>query len=275
MAVAKRPVVFDQDNSKMRRAISGGEVIGGKFIQLSDDPGNMLEVSSKDGGLFVAAPEVSDAGSLVSSDRNNDLHTGNDGGLYVNVMDGVGISALDNVLSKEADGLLASVRIEYTTATGTLRLLGRGNAPLGSVVLPKHQVLQSARLVENPGGQAPGTYIELVFSLESGGTDTVYLDVTRLVDVYTAADTSVEVSNYTIKVKLDPSGPLTAGVNGLALTMSKLISSDSNNLLKSGTDNRLYVDGTAVKLQKDSMMVTSLDSLPAELAVGGHLDYVY
>ena len=275
MAVPKRPVVFDQDNAKMRQAIDGGEVIGGKFIQLSTDSGNMLEVSVKDGGLFVPAPEISDAGSLVSADRNNDLHTGSDGGLYVNVMDEVDISARDNVLSKETDGLLASIRIEYTTATGTLRLLGRGNAPLGSVVLPKHQILKSARLVENPGGQAPGTYIEMVFSLDSGSTDTVYLDVTKLVDVYTAADTSVEVSNYTIKAKLDPSGPLVAGVNGLTLTMSKLVSSDSNNLLKTGTDNRLYVDGSAVKLQKDSMMVTSMDSIPAELAVGGHLDHVY
>lgn len=287
MALAKPPVVYDSVSKRHREAIEGAEVIGGKYIQLGDgleanadgslsvalddlistDSGNQL-VTGADRKLYVPPvdlPEV-DAAALVSTQSGNDLIVGSDEKLYANVMDGLDIDANDKILSKDVNGLLATVRLAYTAATGTIRLLGRGNVLLGSVSLPENQILSAAELVENPDDLDPGTYIHFTFDTTSGPSD-MYLDVTKLVDVYAAADSSIDISGYAVKVNIDANSALVAGSSGLTIKLSKMVSSDTGNRLGIGTDNKFAV-------KRDVMFVDTIDSIPDGLASDGLLVHI-
>lgn len=262
MALARKPIIYDDVSNRLREGIGGAEVIDASFLPLgpgmgvgadgsitmdpsalvSSDTDNQITIGS-DKGLFVPPVEIPevDAAALVSNQAGNDIIIGTDGKLYAHTMDGIDIDANDKVLSKSANGLLATVRLTYVSTTGTIRLTGRDNVLLGSVTLPENQILNAAELVENPDSLAPGTYIKFTFDTTSGPSD-MYLDVTKLVDIYTAADTSIVVDDYAVKVNIDANSALTAGSNGVTIKLSKMLSSDPGNRLKIGADNKFFVE---------------------------------
>lgn len=300
MSKLKIPIVYDSEERKLRRAIEGAEQLDPSYVRLSSEPGNSLSVAGdgglygaptdpqalvstdennqlvagSDGALYVPPSPPPAVDALISKDQQNDIVQGSDGKLYANTMDNLALDEADKILSVSENGLAATVRMSYTASTGTIRLYGRNNALLGTVVLPKYQILQDFSIVENPDDQAPGTYIKFVVETTGGATQDVFLDVTKLVDVYTAADNSMTVSGYALSVNVDPNSPLAVGVNGLTVKLSRMISTDKPNLLKIGADNKFFVDGSAVETGRDVVTVDSIDTIPDELSEGGLLMHI-
>ena len=108
-----------------------------------------------------------------------------------------GIKAGDKVLSLEGTNLTSTINLaidENPDGNGKryIKLLGIDNADLGKVDITefiKDGMLESAELVKDPtiGEQAvTGTYLKLTWNTDSGKSAPMFINVTDLIDVYTA-----------------------------------------------------------------------------------------
>lgn len=105
-----------------------------------------------------------------------------------------GVKSDDKVISLGTDGKLSStISLSVDATAGDdgkkyIRLKGINNADLGKIDIAdfvKDGMLDSASLVTNPAGQSAGTYIKLTWNTD-GGKQPMYIDVTSLIDIYTA-----------------------------------------------------------------------------------------
>lgn len=248
------------------------KVVPGDLV--STDADNMLGVGA-DNNLFVRTPKASD---YVSADAGNDVVVGTDGGLFVDVMNGVDVKVDDLILAKGNDELYTTLKMTYVTSSGQLKLTGVGNKAISTVTLPKYSFIEDFALEENPADQPAGTYLKLTCRTTGNKVQTVYVDVTKLVDIYEGADASIDVTDYKIKVVPDPSGPVMVNARGVTLNQSRLISNNKDNALKRGTDGKLFVDATALtpaKTGRDAMTVADIVTIPADLNDGGLLAHIY
>ena len=150
-------------------------------------------------------------------------------------------------------------------------------------------------VIFSPGvGLVPGTYLVFVYALADGTVQDVYVDVTALVDVYTQG-CGIDISTgRVVSVKLHPEGaikcdpvggigvspgaglalkdnnlvinighggaddPLVVRPDGsLGIDCSKLLSSDSDNVLRLGGDGKLKV--VVVSADRDNLLVAGTD----------------
>ena len=216
------------------------------------------------------------ASSLISQQDGNDLTTGSDGRLFVDVpaVDFTNAVKTDDQILSVADNKIQSTFSgSYNPTTGELKLLGRDNVELfTTTIMAQDSVLEDVDLVVDPEGQAPGTYLKLTFRLQDGSNKVVYTNVTSLVDVYTGGN-GIDVTGKSISVHADSAGPVTvsaAGVNiavgaglkvqdkagadgkELVADLTAAVSSDGGNTLVIGADGGLYVapytggDGIAI-----------------------------
>lgn len=149
-------------------------------------------------------------------------------------------------------------------------------------------------VIFSPGvGLVPGTYLVFVYALANGTVQDVYVDVTALVDVYTQG-CGIDISTgRVVSVKLHPEGAikcdpvggigvspgaglalkdnnlvinLGAGENSpivinpdgsIGIDCSKLLSADSDNVLRLGSDKKLKV--VVVSADKDNLLVSGSD----------------
>ena len=216
------------------------------------------------------------ASSLISQQDGNDLTTGSDGRLFVDVpaVDFTNaVKADDQILSVADNKIQSTFSGSYNPTTGELKLLGRDNVVLfTTTIMAQDSVLEDVNLVVDPEGQDPGTYLKLTFRLQDGSNKTVYTNVTSLVDVYTGGN-GIDVTGKSISVHADSAGPVTvsaAGVNiavgaglkvqdkagadgkELVADLTAAVSSDGGNVLVIGADGGLYVapytggDGIAI-----------------------------
>lgn len=159
------------------------------------------------------------------------------------------------------------------------------------VVTPEATRLE---VIFEPGvGLIPGTYLVFVYALAVGTVQDVYVDVSALVDIYRAG-CGIDISaSREVSVKLHPEGAIKCdpvggiGVSpgaGLALKdnnlvldlgtgedspvvinpdgsigidCSKLLSADSDNVLRLGSDKKLKV--VVVSADKDNLLVSGSD----------------
>ncbi len=149
-------------------------------------------------------------------------------------------------------------------------------------------------VIFSPGvGLVPGTYLVFIYALADGTVQDVYVDVSALVDIYRAG-CGIDISaSREVSVKLHPEGAIKCdpvggiGVSpgaGLALKdnnlvldlgtgedspvvinpdgsigidCSKLLSSDSDNVLRLGADGKLKV--VVVSADRDNLLVAGTD----------------
>lgn len=216
------------------------------------------------------------ASSLISQQDGNDLTTGSDGRLFVDVpaVDFTNaVKTSDPILSVADNKIQSTFSGSYNPTTGELKLLGRDNVELfTTTIMAQDSVLENVDLVVDPEGQDPGTYLKLTFRLQDGSNKTVYTNVTSLIDVYTGGN-GIDVTGKSISVHADSAGPVTvsaAGVNiavgaglkvqdkagadgkELVADLTAAVSSDGGNTLVIGADGGLYVapytggDGIAI-----------------------------
>ena len=216
------------------------------------------------------------ASGLISEQEGNDLTTGSDGLLFVDVpaVDFTNaVKTNDSILSVADNKIQSAISGSYNPTTGELKLLGRDNVELfTTTIMAQDSVLEDVDLVVNPEEQDPGTYLMLTFRLQNGSNKVVYTDVTSLVDVYTGGN-GIDVTGKSISVHADSAGPVTvsaAGVNiavgaglkvqdnadadgkELVADLTASVSGDEGNVLVIGDDGSLYVapytggDGIAI-----------------------------
>lgn len=150
-------------------------------------------------------------------------------------------------------------------------------------------------VIFSPGvGLVPGTYLVFIYALADGTVQDVYVDMTSLVDVYTQG-CGIDISTgRVVSVKLHPEGaikcdpvggigispgaglalkdnnliinighgctdnPLVVRPDGsLGIDCSKLLSSDSDNVLRLGADGKLKV--VVVSADRDNLLVAGTD----------------
>lgn len=159
------------------------------------------------------------------------------------------------------------------------------------VVTPEATRLE---VIFEPGvGLIPGTYLVFVYALAVGTVQDVYVDVSALVDIYRAG-CGIDISaSREVSVKLHPEGAikcdpasgigvspgaglalkdnnlvinLGAGENSpivinpdgsIGIDCSKLLSADSDNVLRLGSDKKLKV--VVVSADKDNLLVSGSD----------------
>ena len=135
------------------------------------------------------------------------------------------LNAADKVLTQTADGLLANLNLTWSNTAG-LKLIGKDGAEIATIAATnfiKDGMLQNVELktasTDQPVGEAQsGTFLVFTFNTDAGSR-VINLDVTSLIDVYTAGN-GISVTGKVIAAKLDDSTEafLTVGADGIKLS---------------------------------------------------------
>ena len=138
--------------------------------------------------------------SLATSDKGNVKFSQDTDGLSANVNIPVatvtGVKADDKVLSLTDKLVSATVSLEYGDAVSealkgkkAIKLLGKKGTLISEIDASefiKDGMLDTVELVKNPEGQTAGTYLKLTWNTDSGKGEPMFINVTDLIDVYTA-----------------------------------------------------------------------------------------
>lgn len=135
------------------------------------------------------------------------------------------INASDKVLTQTADGLLTNINLTWGKTDG-LKLIGKEGAEIA--VIPaadfiKDGMLEDVELKaaspEQPvGEETTGTFLVFTFNTDAG-KEVINLDVTSLIDIYTAGN-GIDITGKVVSIKRDASSEafLTVGADGLKLS---------------------------------------------------------
>ena len=138
--------------------------------------------------------------SLATSNKGNvTFSQGTDGlSATVEIPDATvtGVKAEDKVLSLTDKLVSATVSLEYGDAVSealkgkkAIKLLGKNGTLISEIDASefiKDGMIDTVELVENPEGQTAGTYLKLTWNTDSGKSAPMFINVTDLIDVYTA-----------------------------------------------------------------------------------------
>lgn len=135
------------------------------------------------------------------------------------------INTNDKVLTQTADGLLTNINLTWDKTAG-LKLIGKEGTEIA--VIPaadfiKDGMLEDVELkaasVEEPVGEATtGTFLVFTFNTDAG-KEVINLDVTSLIDIYTAGN-GIDITGKVVSIKRDASSEafLTVGADGIKLS---------------------------------------------------------
>ena len=138
--------------------------------------------------------------SLATSDKGNVKFSQDTDGLSANVVipdaTVTGVKADDKVLSLTDKLVSATVSLGYGDAESVglegkkaIKLLGKNDTLISEIDASefiKDGMLDTVELVKNPEGQTAGTYLKLTWNTDSGKSGPMFINVTDLIDVYTA-----------------------------------------------------------------------------------------
>ena len=135
------------------------------------------------------------------------------------------LNTADKVLTQTTDGLLANLNLTWSNTDG-LKLIGKDGAEIATVPAAdfvKDGMLENVELkvatAEDPiEEKTSGTFLVFTFNTDAG-SKVINLDVTSLIDVYTAGN-GISVTGKVIAAKLDASTEafLTVGADGIKLS---------------------------------------------------------
>ena len=135
------------------------------------------------------------------------------------------LNTADKVLTQTNDGLLANLNLTWSSTDG-LKLIGKSGTVIATIAATdfiKDGMLENVELKQATGeapidDEAEGTFLVFTFNTDAG-SKVINLDVTSLIDVYTAGN-GIEVTGKVISVKRDGSSEafLTIGADGIKLS---------------------------------------------------------
>ena len=158
----------------------------------------VASVTAKDGETAIEVDNTTATTPKISLKLDNDGNVkfvqtakGLKGSVEIPEATVTGVKADDKFLSLADKLVSADVSIAYDAADKKIYLYGKDKNKANAVSsidcrdFIKDGMLNSAELVTNPAGQTEGTYIKLTWNTD-GGKDSVYINVTSLIDTYTA-----------------------------------------------------------------------------------------
>ena len=170
------------------------------------------------------------------------------------------LNTADKVLTQTADGLLANINLTWSKSDG-LKLIGKGGAAIATIAATdfiKDGMLQNVELKTASAGQPvgeaqSGTFLVFTFNTDAG-LDVINLDVTSLIDIYTAGN-GISVTGKVIAAKLDASTEsfLTVGAGGIKLSGVQT----AINAAKQGVQTAIDKVEASVGLATDGSHVTT------------------
>ena len=203
----------------------------------------VTSVSEADGVITVTRGAVASSGGTIV------LTDGEDGGINIEVVSSaltqyvgqdaikvgaesggnktisLAINTADKVLTQSTDGLLANINLTWSNTDG-LKLLGKDSNVIATIPAKdfiKDGMLQNVELKvatpeEHVGEATSGTFLVFTFNTDAGDK-VINLDVTSLIDVYTAGN-GIDVTGKVISAKIDSASEkfLTVGADGIKLS---------------------------------------------------------
>lgn len=136
------------------------------------------------------------------------------------------VSAINEVAAAvDAGGTGSVVTITESTPSGYAKsyTVKQGSKTVGVINIPKDMVVSSGTVETNPSGQPTGTY--LVLTLANATSDKVYINVGKLVDLYTAKQAATQVQLSINSVTREISAAIVAGSIGTMELASKCVTS--------------------------------------------------
>lgn len=110
-----------------------------------------------------------------------------------------------NFIKKNGTNVEGHLNLTYNTKTKKINLEGFDSSVIASIdatAFIKDGMINTVELVTNPESHNPGTYLVITFNTDAG-KDTIYLDVTGLIDVYQGTN-GVKVTGKDIHLIIDP-----------------------------------------------------------------------
>lgn len=223
--------------------------------------------------------------SLKTSDKGNVKFTQDTDGLSANVTipaaTVTGIKADDKFLTLTDKLVGADVSIAYDAADKKIYLYGKDKIKANAVSsidckdFIKDGMLSNAELVTNPEGQKAGTYIKLTWNTDAGDKE-MYLDVTSLIDVYTAkADGGLNLEDHAFSVDTTKIATVESvnGVAGKVATLEGKVGSAAagetaaTGLFKGVADNKATIDEEVARAKgAEQANATAIKDLKAQVA---------
>ena len=274
------------DLGKKTIAVQDGTTAGGTLLVTEGrtfTPGTAIKIDNGTSAVDLSANRTIgvDPSALVSAKTGNILSaasgTGEDGLLYVapvDVADLIGSS--DELLWKDTtDGKIKTgIDLAYNTTTGKFDITNHAGTIIATVTVPSSvSMLQSAELVVASGSNViteddgttthtSGTYIHFTFKLADNTTSNLYVDVTSLIDIYTAGN-GISLTNGAFAAKLGAGLQFDAS-NNIEVKLSDLVSAKTGNKLSvasgSGEDGLLYVNQVVVSADSGNVVQTGTDN---------------
>lgn len=233
-----------------------GSVLDPSLIKISADADNALTQGS-DGGLFAPEPAAVDPADLVSATEGNQLEVGLDGKLNVPASDAVNPADLvspdeSNQLGTDADGLLFVPPATQQVPSDFI------STDAGNAITEGEDARLFVRAVSADSGnlvqRGSDTGAKLTGSdLVSAGSTSNLLTVSA-VDGRLQVDRDEVVSEVTDKVTV--------------------VSDDSGNLLKKGSDKGAFLDEDALPDQVKAGIATTVTDGRVDVNVGSGLKVV-
>lgn len=186
------------------------------------------------------------------------------------------LNTADKVLTQTTDGLLTNLNLTWSSTDG-LKLIGKGGTEIATIAAAdfiKDGMLQNVELktasAEDPVGEAQsGTFLVFTFNTDAGGK-VINLDVTSLIDVYTAGN-GISVTGKVIAAKLDTSTEtfLTVGADGIKLSGVQV----AINAAKQEVQTAIDEEETA-RTDADEVLQAAIDKVEASVGLatdGSHV----
>lgn len=179
------------------------------------------------------------------------------------------VSAINEVLAAVGTGGTAAVVTVTskgaTTDYANVYEIKQGDAVVGTINIPKELVVSNGEVVTNPTGKPAGTYIKLTLQ---NVADPLYIDVAKLVDVYTAKQNAAQV-----QLSIDASNVISATIVAGSISATELASNAVTTVKiadKNVTKDKLS-EAVQTSLGKADSAVQSIatGSLPGSIDVDG------
>ena len=249
----------------------------------------VTSVSETDGKISVKRGSVSSTGGTVVLTDNADgginlevvssALTPYAGAEAIKVTSGAGentislaINSGDKVLKQSADGLLANINLTWDKVAG-LKLIGKEGAEIATIPatdfikdgMLENVELKAASAEEPVGEETSGTFLVFTFNTDAG-KEVINLNVTSLIDVYTAGN-GINIAGKEVSIKRDASSEafLTVGADGLKLSGVQ----DAINAAKTEVHNEVTAE-TQARTTADTAISGVVDTLIA--TVGAEAD---
>lgn len=161
------------------------------------------------------------------------------------------VAAINELYAAIGTGGTAAV-VTVTATGGTSEYaqvyeVKQGGVSVGTINIPKDLVVQSGEVVTNPTGLTAGTYIKLTLQNQ---VDPLYIDVAKLVDVYTAQKSATQV-----QLSIDASNVISATIVAGSVTATELASN--------AVTTAKIANGNVTKEKLSTTLQTSIDKADA------------